>query len=495
MKKGKKARLRHDVLVRADVIPTLHVIGKDCAIEPDGADDLQDESDGSTNAVKLTMRIGLGDIPLSATDLSALYGTDQTDPQSEIELVWITAPTVWLALRTYQGILLDQLEDQVETQEPQEMIKVVPHRPDAGWYSWNEHFEEIDEALIADHIERVDTLLAPSDLRLIEVDDGWQQGWGIWEENDRFPNGLQPLIEDATRRGLTFGIWMAPFLVDQEIANLYDPTLFVHRDGAPLEHTIIGNPRTYYVLDTSHPDAMSIAVEPLRRLANQGVTFFKLDFLYAAALPGDRAQPITGTEALRYGLSQIRDAIGADATLNGCGAPVHAMLGYADSLRIGADTTFGDLYPSFLASAARSLAARAYLYPMLWPDGDQTQLREPYSDEEAYVSALSAALAGAAYSIGDDLVLLPEDRLSIALSNELLIWANAPKPARPVDLMEYPAASVYPNPLIDAIQNPGGTGAIPPKLFENIDMDGNVIRAYFQWDRGQFSAESSSLSD
>ena len=54
-------------------------------------------------------------------------------------------------------------------------------------------------------------------------------------------------------------------------------------------------------------------------------------------------------------MTLIREAVGEDAVINGCGAPIHAIWGYADSLRIGADTTFGDLLPAFIASAARSL--------------------------------------------------------------------------------------------------------------------------------------------
>ena len=120
---------------------------------------------------------------------------------------------------------------------------------------------------------------------------------------------------------------MAPFLVEEDVAALYDESIFVHQDGAPLRHRVVGNPRTYMVLDASHPRAMELVTEPLRRLSERGVTFFKLDFLYAGGIPGERAREVTGAEALAYGMTLIREAIGERAVINGCGAPVHSMWG------------------------------------------------------------------------------------------------------------------------------------------------------------------------
>jgi alpha-galactosidase len=65
---------------------------------------------------------------------------------------------------------------------------------------------------------------------VVQIDDGWQAGrtansaqpGGVWNDYwatrpdfwlphpERFPNGLQPLIDDARSRGLRFGLWYSP---------------------------------------------------------------------------------------------------------------------------------------------------------------------------------------------------------------------------------------------------------------------------------------------
>ncbi|MBN2358944.1 MAG: alpha-galactosidase, partial [Deltaproteobacteria bacterium] len=292
-----------------------------------------------------------------------------------------------------------------------------PRRPPGGWFSWNEHRAEIDEAMILAHVDEVAEQLLPHQLPLLEIDDGWERSWGDWQANDRFPRGMAAVAGDIAAAGLIAGIWLAPFLVDEQApAASLDDRLFVRAvDGSRLQYRKFGDATVYYVLDGSDPDAMALVAGVLRDLARAGFAFFKLDYLFAGALPGVRNQPVTGVQALRQGLLAMREAVGPDAVINACGAPLLPVVGIADSLRIGADTFINDLSWQFIAFAARDLAARTYLAPVIWPDADQVQLRPPYSVEEAGVGALIAALAGPAYSIGDDLSLLAPERLAIGL--------------------------------------------------------------------------------
>ena len=149
-----------------------------------------------------------------------------------------------------------------------------PRRPAGGWFTWNEHFEEIDEALILANIEAAEAHLAPAELPLIEIDDGWQRGWGDWRFNEAFPRGLEEISAEVEARGLTLGIWMAPFLIERSVAEALEiPTEHLLREpesGAPIIHRIIGNPRPYHLLDASHPEAMRLVTEPLRSLREAG---------------------------------------------------------------------------------------------------------------------------------------------------------------------------------------------------------------------------------
>ena len=448
--------------------------------------------------IRLMLRVGLGDVSLGGESLNTLLQSSEPQPVDEeavqVELLWVNAPTMWHALRAYRDKLKSHLVRRLDEERGANLnsgTRIIPRDPPRGWFSWNEHFEEITPDIIVANLIKVSEALTDFGFTLVEIDDGWQSGWGNWTLNERFQDGQFEIIAtEASRNNLNFGIWMAPFLVEVDVAQRMNQDYFVTQNGMPIEHRIVGNPRTYYVIDTTAPGSMDHVRETISLLIRRyGVAFFKLDFLYAASLPGDRHREATGSEALQYGLSLIREVMNENTILNACGAPVHAILGQADSLRVGADTTFGALLPAFIASAARNLAARAYLFPLVWPDGDQVQLREPYTVNEAITGAWVAALGGRAYSFGDDLALLPEQRLSLGLTPELLTWVNAPAPSRPVDLMTKPADRIYVNPLAEAAQQPGGTPAVPPSIFEVIDTSGQRRRVRFSWESNAFNAQ------
>lgn len=449
--------------------------------------------------IQVLVRMGFSDIPLRDQGQLSPQPAPHTGEMKQ-ELLLIRAPNMWLGLRAYHQALKVRLDLLREQEIRSKGSKAIPLTPPRGWYSWNERFEDVDEVYIENHLDEVATKLGAFGFSLVEIDDGWQKGWGDWTSNEKFAQPFEVLVRRASELNLTLGLWFAPFLVDVEVAERlnYPKEWFVYPPlesaptslddlvkpsellEEPLRHTNFGNPRTYYILDATHPDAMEHVLTQLSERVAQGFGFFKLDFLYAGAIPGRRTQAFSGTESLRLGLEKIRNVIGENVIINACGAPVHAVLGYADSLRIGADTTFGDLYPAFIASAARSSAARAYLFPLVWPDGDQVQTRAPYSLVEAETGAYVAALSTAAYSIGDDLTQLPEDRLSIFTAEDVLWWANLQVPAIPLDLMKTPSQRWFGNPLLDHITAPTSTSAVPPNEFLGYNSS-EWRRLRFEW--------------
>ena len=74
----------------------------------------------------------------------------------------------------------------------------------------------------------------------------------------------------------------------------------------------------------------------------------KLDFLYAGALKGNRFDPSkTRAQILRNAMLSIRESIGKETFLLGCGAPLGSVIGIVDANRIGADVS-GDWTPKFM---------------------------------------------------------------------------------------------------------------------------------------------------
>ena len=66
-------------------------------------------------------------------------------------------------------------------------------------------------------------------------------------------------------------------------------------------------------LDLTHPGVLDLLAETFTRLVDLGIDYFKLDFLYAGAVPGRRLEDLTGVEAYRSGLSLVREVVGPDA--------------------------------------------------------------------------------------------------------------------------------------------------------------------------------------
>jgi alpha-galactosidase len=362
-----------------------------------------------------------------------------------------------------------------------------PARPPGGWFSWNEHFAAVDEALVEANADVVASQLASHGMKLVEIDDGWERAWGDWQAGASFPSGMAAAASYVTGKGLVAGVWMAPFLVDvtSATATSADPELFVQAaGGGPLVHTPSGGTRQCYVLDGTSDASMAVAADAIKALYTAGFRYFKLDFLYAGALVGARsAAGATGNQALAAGLAKLRAAAGEDAIIDACGAPILPVLGWADALRVGSDTAIDgvDLKWPFVTSAARSVGARAYLFPLVWPDADQAQLRSPYTADEASAAAAVAALAGPAYALGDDLTTLDPARLALALDPALLDVAAAAQPGTPADAFDAPAPDVVPvTPVLDFS---GATpSAPPPASFTAQGKSGARYTITFSWD-------------
>lgn len=225
--------------------------------------------------------------------------------------------------------------------------RVDEHRP-AGWCSWYFHFEKVTEpdilaslAVLAD-----DGPGGPKfGCEYVMVDDGHQAGIGDWlTTNQKFPRGMAAVASDITAAGFDAGIWWAPFLAakDSAVALQHPDWLLRNRRGRPvlgLLNPAWGALRPMWVLDTTRPDVLDHLRHVAQTIAGEwGYRIQKLDFLYAASLPGVRFDPsATRAQALRLGLDAIRHGAGDDAFLLGCGCPLGPAVGVVDAMRIGAD--------------------------------------------------------------------------------------------------------------------------------------------------------------
>lgn len=232
------------------------------------------------------------------------------------------------------------------------------------------------------------------------MDDGWERAWGDWQANDDFPSGMGDLAAEISARGLTPGIWMAPLLVNRAApAYLDHPDWWVvDEDGTELTDGACD----CATLDVTHPDAAVWLQDQIRVRVDEGWRYLKLDFLYAGAREGVRAEPVNGAQAYARAMELLREAASEDTWILACGAPMLPSVGFADSWRSGADIAFfiaPEPDRAFLRWQARSTAARAWANGRWWwNDADNMMLgADPTAALAAQVSS------GGVWMYGEDL--------------------------------------------------------------------------------------------
>jgi alpha-galactosidase len=116
------------------------------------------------------------------------------------------------------------------------------------------------------------------------IDAGWYdddaQGWwdsvGAWEAAaNRFPGGIQEVLDAITKHGMTPGLWLEPEVVGvrSPLAHTLPPEAFFRRGG--LRVTEHGR----HHLDLRHPAARAHLDEVVDRLVGEwGVGYLKLDY-------------------------------------------------------------------------------------------------------------------------------------------------------------------------------------------------------------------------
>ena len=220
-----------------------------------------------------------------------------------------------------------------------------------------------------------DTLESLRDLPfdVVQVDDGWEQAIGDWEPNPTFPSGMGEMADRIRDTGRRAGLWLAPFIArtDSRLAG-QRPDLFLRDEsGEPVVAGINwGGP--YWALDVTSDAALDFVEQTLARYRELGYTFFKLDFIYAAAFPGRHRNPMPRSAAYRTACERIRTAVGDDAYLLACGAPILESIGVFDGIRIGPDVGAVWADGSYAAAQRALLTAmhRLWLRPAIDPDPD-----------------------------------------------------------------------------------------------------------------------------
>lgn len=202
------------------------------------------------------------------------------------------------------------------------------------WCSWYSYYEGISEKLVADTVAD----LADLPFDVVQLDDGWERSVGDWEANDRFASGMAATARLISDAGFRPGLWLAPLIAlpDSEFATTRTELLVQGDDGKPLIAGYNwGGP--YYALDTSREEVKDHLRELFTRVVGWGFRYLKLDFMYAGALEGSRSEAVHREKAYRDAIALIRETVGDDVYLLGCGVPMLPSAGIFDGVRVGPD--------------------------------------------------------------------------------------------------------------------------------------------------------------
>jgi alpha-galactosidase len=307
-----------------------------------------------------------------------------------------------------------------------------------GWCSWYQYFEHVTEGDVRSNLARAGDY--PFDI--FQLDDGFQHEIGDWlATNEDFPAGVDGVAAAIRNAGYTPGIWIAPFLAApaSDLTRAHPEWLAGSRDGNGFAIGMYNEPwgGVMAMLDTTQPEVLEHLEETAAALVDAGYRYLKLDFTFAAAMPGKFADPTrTPAERVRAGFDAIRRGAGDETFILGCGAPIGAVVGSVDAMRIGADVApwwdppagQGEQLPGYEATgpsthnAFVNTCTRSFMHRRLWlNDPDCVMLRTSdtalsRADAERWAHTVGAS--GGLVLVSDDLALLGAEQRQ--LLNEVI---------------------------------------------------------------------------
>ncbi len=349
------------------------------------------------------------------------------DPQKTFSTDWAV----------FNPILLDHRDPLVKYTEAvaRENHVNLPKDVPVGWCSWYHFYTKVTAEDIRKNLRSIVDGQEQLPIQLVQIDDGFETQVGDWFTfKNTFKDGVKPLADQISSEGLIPGLWLAPFAVHPKSVLMKEHPDWILRNahGKPV-NAGFGWGAMFTALDLTVPAALAYAVSSARTAAREwGFPYLKLDFIYAAALPGKYAdETLTRAQVMRRGMEAIREAVGPDVFLLGCGAPLGSVVGLVDANRIGPDVS-GDWAPRFAGiqsfihdepgmpcarNSIRSMITRANLHAHWWVNDPDCLLIRPKTGlklEEVRSLASVIALTGGSLLISDSLPDLPQDRLRIA---------------------------------------------------------------------------------
>jgi alpha-galactosidase len=295
--------------------------------------------------------------------------------------------------------VLAAVGDRLRTQP----VKKIP----PGWCSWSCYFSHVTEDDVVENVEAALRLALP--IEIAQVDGGPAAAIGDWLDVRPGFGSLPRLAERIRSAEMRPGVWTAPFLVSPTSAlAISHPDWLVQGSDAGVHWD-----QRMRILDVTRPAAAEHLVEVFRTLSDWGFSYYKIDFLYAGAIDGRRQGDASAIGAYREGMRLIREAVGQDAILLACGAPLLPSIGQCDAMRIGPDVLpeSPGQQPD-LESLMRITGIRSWMNGRLWVNDPDCLVARPEIGEREALASYLEEYAGVAFA-GDRIGTLDERGLEL----------------------------------------------------------------------------------
>nr|MCR4594959.1 alpha-galactosidase [Clostridiales bacterium] len=206
----------------------------------------------------------------------------------------------------------------------------------AGYTSWYNYFQKINEHIILRDLDGMDC--ASEEVNIFQIDDGYESAVGDWliVDEQKFPNGMKYTADKIHEKGYKAGIWLAPLNAQKDSKILKEHQDWIIKDnetGKPLLGCLgWGGAYTFDIYNEEVKAYLKTVFDTY--FDDWGYDMIKLDFLYSQCM-----QPRNGKtrgEIMCDAVDLLRELCG-DHIILGCGVPLGACMGIFDACRIGPD--------------------------------------------------------------------------------------------------------------------------------------------------------------
>ncbi len=206
----------------------------------------------------------------------------------------------------------------------------------SGYTSWYNYFQKIDEKIILRDLDGLDR--AKDSVSIFQIDDGYEAYVGDWLDVDKekFPGGMKMIADRIHEKGYLAGIWIAPFSVQRvsKVAKEHPDWLIRDKKGKKEWGCFAWGGA--YTLDMYNPEVREYIKHFFDVILNDwGYDMVKLDFLYSEA-----TEPRCGKsrgQIMCEGMDFLRECVGEEKLILGCGMPLGPGFGVVDACRISCD--------------------------------------------------------------------------------------------------------------------------------------------------------------